>query len=315
MIVDDYPEFNPSLLFKNKHLATMLPALYRKHQTNYTRKRITTPDNDFFDVDCILKNSKKAVVLLHGLEGSSQSQYIKGFANLFANLGYDVHAINFRSCSGEPNLLPNSYHSGFTSDLDFYLNYINPQYNAIYAIGFSLGGNVLLKYLGSSTTIASNLKASCAVSVPIDLKGSAMELNKGVNKIYQKRFLNSLRKKIQYKSQQFPQLIIDKYLQSITNFKQFDDAYTAPLHGFSSAEDYWEKCSSINVLHKINIPTLLVNAKNDPFLSPSCFPYFDAVDHPFLHAAFTNFGGHVGYMINAKQNWLEPVVYSFFDDE
>ena len=147
MIVKDYPELKANILYRNKHLSTILPALFRKHNTAYTRKRITTPDDDFFYVDCLLRNNKKAVVMLHGLEGSSDSQYIKGFANLFSASGYDVHAINFRSCGGEMNLLPYSYHSGFTNDLSFYLKSITAKYDSIFLMGFSLGGNVLLNYL------------------------------------------------------------------------------------------------------------------------------------------------------------------------
>ncbi|MCZ2140476.1 MAG: alpha/beta fold hydrolase [Bacteroidia bacterium] len=314
MIVTDYPEIKPNLLYRNKHFSTIAPSLFRKHTVIYTRKRITTPDTDFFNVDCILRNNKRAVVLLHGLEGSSNSQYIKGFANLFANQQYDIHALNFRGCGGESNLLPSSYHSGFTADLKLYIEQILPKYSSIYLIGFSLGGNVMLKYLAEYNNTANIIKAAAVVSVPVDLKGAAMELDNGFNRVYMQRFINSLSKKILAKSKQFPQQIDIKGLHSIKNFKQFDDRYTAPLHGFANAEEYWSKCSSINNLNTINTPTLFINSRNDPFLSASCFPYDEIADHPFLHGIFTNYGGHVGFMLNSKTSWLEPVVYSFFQE-
>lgn len=314
MILDTYPDLKAGILYRNGHFSTIIPALFRKHDVSYTRKRISTPDNDFFNVDCILRNNKKAVVLLHGLEGSSQSQYIKGFSKLFSNKGIDVHALNFRSCGGEMNLLPQSYHSGFTADLALYVNTIAAKYTNIYLLGFSLGGNVLLKYLSDQSLVNAKVTAAAAVSVPVDLKGSALELDNGINRLYLQRFISSMCKKMIAKHKLFPKEIDIKGIHKIKNFKEFDDAFTAPLNGFKNAEDYWQKCSSVSGLNTIAVPTLLVNAKNDPFLSASCFPFDDVVDHPFLHAIFTPVGGHVGFMLNTKVSWLEPVVYSFFED-
>jgi uncharacterized protein len=314
MILDSYPDLKAGILYKNGHLSTIIPALFRKHDVNYTRRRITTPDHDFFNTDCILRNNKKAVVMLHGLEGSSQSQYIKGFARLFSQNGYDVHAINFRSCGGEMNLLPQSYHSGFTADLQQYIDSISGKYTDIYAIGFSLGGNALLRYLSDQKIVNPKISAAAAVSVPIDLKGSATHLDNGLNRMYLQRFISSMCKKMIAKNKLFPDQVNVKGIHKIKNFRDFDDAFTAPLNGFKNAEDYWQKCSSLFSLNTISTPTLLINAKNDPFLSDSCFPFDDVVDHPFLHAIFTPIGGHVGFMLNSKTSWLEPVVFSFFED-
>ena len=220
MIVSDYPELKANLLYKHKHLSTIWPALFRKPEVTYSRKRINTPDNDFFNVDCVLRNNKKAVVLLHGLEGSSQSQYIKGFAKLFSMQGFDVHAMNFRSCGGELNLIPQSYHSGFTQDVKFYVNSIAQKYEHIYLLGFSLGGNVLLKYLSEATEVSSKVTAAAAVSVPVDLKGSALELDNGFNRLYMQRFIGSLSKKMLAKSKQFPGQINVKGIHKIKNFKE-----------------------------------------------------------------------------------------------
>lgn len=314
MIVEDYPEFKANFIYRHKHLSTIIPALFRKHQINYTRKRINTPDGDFFNVDCLLRSHKKAVLFIHGLEGSSQSQYIKGFAHFFSGNGYDVHALNFRSCGGELNLKPNSYHAGFTDDMKQYIEELATKYASIYVVGFSLGGNALLKYLANANAVHPHVKAAAVLSVPVDLKGCAHQLDGGFNRIYMQRFLKHLTAKIMTKSRQFPQIIHTKGIHKIKNLKDFDDAYTAPLHGFKDAEEYWAKCSSINTLHTINVPTLFINAKNDPFLSPSCFPYEEVVDHPFVHAIFAPYGGHAGFMLNKQVNWAEPIVHSFFED-
>jgi uncharacterized protein len=314
MIVEDYPAFKTNFIYRHQHLSTIIPAISRKIPIGYTRKKISTPDDDFFNVDCILRSHKRAILLVHGLEGSSQSSYIKGFAHFFAQQAYDVHAFNFRSCGGEINQQANSYHSGFTADIKLYLNQLALKYTSIYLVGFSLGGNVLLKYLANPHEVHSHVKAAAVLSVPVDLKGCAMQLDSGFNRFYMQRFLKSLIAKMIKKQQLFPDKINLKGIHKIKNFKDFDDKYTAPLHGYKNAEDYWSKCSSVFTLNTINTPTLLINAKNDPFLSPSCFPFEDVVDHPFLHALFPKYGGHAGFMLNGNTNWAEPVVHTFFED-
>jgi predicted alpha/beta-fold hydrolase len=181
-------------------------------------------------------------------------------------------------------------------------------------MGFSLGGNVLLNYLSNSSEVPLQVLAAAAISVPIDLRGSAMELDNGINRIYMQRFLNSMLKKMLLKNKLFPKEVDIKSIHKIKNFKDFDDAYTAPLNGYKDANEYWNKCSSKDILNTINTPTLLINAQNDPFLSASCFPYDEVVDHPFVHAIFSPLGGHVGFMLNKKQSWLEPIILSFFED-
>lgn len=312
MFVDEYPAFKANIFLKHRHVSTILPRFLKQAPVPFVRKRISTNDADFYLVDSLSANNNQAVVLLHGLEGSSQSNYIQRYANYFFGLGYDVHAINFRGCGGHLNLQPYSYHSGFTTDLNHYLNQIAPTYTNLYALGFSLGGNVLLKYLGNQPSVT--LTAAAAISVPVDLKGSAMQLDNGFNRFYMNRFIKSLSQKMLAKSKQFPQIINTKGLHLVKNFTDFDNAYTAPLNGFLNADDYWAKCSSLPDLNNITVPTLLVNAKNDPFLSASCFPYDEIVDHPFLHGIFAPYGGHVGFYNTTKNNWLEPIVASFLSE-
>ncbi len=309
--------FSPRGLFRNAHFSTIYPALFRKIEIRYTRKRIITADTDFFDVDYIDASSHHYLILLHGLEGSSNSAYIKGMASYFNQLNVTVCALNFRSCSGVMNRLPGSYHSGFTEDLRLFLNQLitsDPDAN-IYLCGFSLGGNVLLKYLGEEgLSIHPQIKSAVAVSVPANLKSSAEVLSKWYNKVYMQRFLKSLIGKMKMKSSMFPHIIKVEGIDSITDFYEFDERYTAPLHGFEGALDYWNKCSSINYLDKIKIPTLFLSAENDPFLHPDCFPDVSDFNNPFLHVEYPRQGGHVGFLSGYKGNsWIESRASSFFN--
>jgi predicted alpha/beta-fold hydrolase len=302
-------DFNGNNLIANKHLETILPALLRKVSVPYERRRIHTADGDFFDIDWLKhENNSKVAVLIHGLEGSSQSSYIKGFARYFYQHEYDVCAINFRSCSGEMNLLPSSYHSGFYHDLHLLLTAYLHGYSKVYPIGFSLGGNMLLHYLGKHKNLVPNtVKSAVAISVPVDLAGSSAKLANISNRIYLNRFLRSLRSKIQLKAKQFPHLIDTTNLQLIRSFESFDNQYTAPLHGFHSAAHYYQSVSALYTLADISTPTLLINAQNDPFLSPSCFPIAIAQQSSFLQLEIPLGGGHVGfaYQLPNGHYWSE----------
>lgn len=284
---------------KNKHLETMIPALFRKVLINYNRERVNLPDGDFIDLDWVKNNNTCLVILFHGLEGSSESQYIKGCAEIFGQNGFDVCAVNWRSCSGENNNLITSYHSGVSHDIELIIKHItaNYPYQKIVLGGFSLGGNVLLKYLGENKTSAL-IKAAFAFSVPIDLAGSADVLSKFSNKPYMTRFLKSMNKKIYEKAVKFPGKIDVSNLHKITTFKEWDTLYTAKIHGFDNAEHYYKECSALLFLPQIKLPTLLVNAQNDPFLSSNCFPIDMAKEHPFLYLETPRYGGHVGFAVS-----------------
>jgi predicted alpha/beta-fold hydrolase len=210
-----------------------------------------------------------------------------------------------------------SYHSGFTNDLRQVLNHLvaDSQTREIYFCGFSLGGNALLRFLAAQGSgIHPKVKAGAAISVPVDLKASAQQLARFSNSIYMERFLGSLKNKIRIKSQMFPGQIDLKGLNRIHNFKDFDDRFTAPIHGFRDADDYWKQCSSLYVLDEIRVPTLLLNAKNDPFLPLSCYPLPYTDDkQTFVKAIYPKHGGHVGFVAKDVY-WSERMVGRFFEE-
>lgn len=289
--------FKGNAILKGKHVETILPAIFRSVHITYTRTRLELPDGDFIDLDWHQNGNNRLMVLFHGLEGSAQSQYIKGFVRYFSQRGYDCCAVNFRSCSGEPNRLLRSYHSGATEDVHEVMNHVTQkQYKTLVSVGFSLGGNVLLKYLGEKKyPIPTALIAAIAFSVPCDLEASALVMAGWQNKVYMHRFLKSLVGKMKQKSIQFPGLVNTDRLRGITTFHQFDDWFTGPMHGFKNATNYYNGCNSLQFLPNIQIPVCLVNAANDPFLAPSCYPIEIANKNPYLFLEIPQGGGHVGF--------------------
>ena len=313
-----YPSsYQPPLLFGSAHLQTIFPTLFRRLPAhNLQRERITTPDGDFLDLDWSVGNSKQLAILSHGLEGSSQRVYMLGMSRALRQAGIDTLCWNFRGCSGEMNRKLHFYHSGFTVDLQTVIRHAIEagDYQEIYLIGFSIGGNITLKYLGEQgDELPSRIRGAVAFSVPCDLASSAVELAKPANKIYMRRFLKQLHLKIKAKIETFPGEIDDKDYHLIRDFRQFDDQYTAPLNGFRDAEDYWQQSSSKFYLKDIRCPALLVNALNDSFLSDDCYPVAEARNNPYLHLEMPAKGGHVGFVQFNRQNiyWLEKRALEF----
>lgn len=267
---------------------------------HYNREEIKTPDGDFFHVDKLENSNTNLVILLHGLEGSSREHYIQGHAHEFHHHHFDVYAMNYRSCSGEMNKTTRLYHSGETEDLRLLINKIvkEQRYKEISLVGFSLGANVILKYLGEeSENIVDIIKSAVSVSVPMDLRGCSYELAKGFNRVYSLHFMSTLRKKVTYlKENHNHKALKNIKVRSLKTFLDFDELVTAPLHGFMSCEDYWEKSSSKQFLHKIKVPTKIINAKNDPFLSDSCYPSKDDINNSYLELNYPELGGHVGFV-------------------
>ncbi len=300
MPVANPSDYKPPFLLQNRHMLTIYPSLFRKiRPVDYQRRRITTRDGDFLDLDFSEKGSDRIVVILHGLEGDSTRKYVLGMVHIFNGAGFDTVSMNFRGCSGEPNRLLRFYHSGETGDLHSVVQYLLSlgKYKSIHLVGFSLGGNVTLKYVGEQgTRIAPEIRSAVGISVPVDLKSSSAELEKRHNIIYMQRFIRNLEEKLKLKQQQYPNDINLEGYDSIRSFRQFDDRYTGPMHGFRDALHYWEECSSRRYLHQISIPTLLINAKDDPFLGSDCFPYeiADASNTFFLETPL--YGGHVGFV-------------------
>jgi uncharacterized protein len=310
--------FFPTLPFRNSHFNTVYRAVFMKEHVSYDRKRIHTWDQDFIDLDFSLVGSKTLVILIHGLEGSSQSKYILAATKEFNNEGLDTVAFNLRGCSGEDNLLLQTYHSGKTEDVHFVINHLleNYSYDDIVIVGYSLGGNLTLKYMGEyANTQSSKIKCAVAVSVPIDLASSGKEMSALKNKLYMDEFLKTLRKKVLLKAKNFPEFHLDKdQLLKAKVFRDFDALYTAPVFGFSGPEEYWEKASSKPYLSKIEKPTILITSQDDPFLPAACYPIQEANASKNFYLEITKYGGHVGFIssfLPQENRWLENRMLNF----
>lgn len=292
-------------------MQTLAAALMRPLPSlKFERQRIETPDSDFLDLDWIQGSHSKVAVLCHGLEGSSKSSYIYTMAAALAPLGFDILAWNFRGCSGEPNRTLAWYHSGKSEDLSTVIQHClsKKKYTTILPVGFSVGGNIVLKYLAEyASRLPCEVNSALTFSVPCDLEDSALIMARRQNVLYMHTFLSSLRQKIRAKMKLYPELLNDREFRKIKNFQQFDDRYTAPLNGYSSATEYWRKNSSRPLLSQISIPTLILNARNDPFLGPACYPYEEAKESKFLYLETPATGGHVGFIqsLFRFEGWLE----------
>ena len=309
----------PPLIFKNAHINTVYKTLFYNNKIAYKRVRIHTPDEDFLDLDFSFTNSETLVIASHGLEGSSNSKYIVSLATYLKSVQIDCLAINFRGCSGEDNHQLYSYNSGKTDDLETVIQYVlnNYNYKNIILVGYSMGGNITLKYLGENKEIPKELKGACTISVPTDLEGSSNTLNHWQNTVYMQRFLRTLKKKGIHKYEKFPNSILNKQnILNAKNFTDFDDAFTAPLFGYKNAQDYWTKCSSKQYISSIKTPTLIINALDDTFLSKSCFPINECKNHKLVHLEMPNYGGHVGFNSSPLKKdvlWSENRVYQFIN--
>jgi len=302
-------DYRPPFPFTNGHVNTIFPSLFRQQTLPpYRRERITTPDDDFLDIDHLHNGNKSLAILCHGLEGSSASQYIQGTALALHANDWDVTAMNYRSCSGEINRQIRMYHSGATSDLHLIIQYLEKAYERIALVGFSLGGNLVLKYLGDGIyPLNGKIERAAAISVPVDLVGGSVEISKRKNIIYDRRFLKTLRKKILEKHQQFPDAINISDLNKVKTIRDYDDYFTGPIHGFKDAADYYEKCNSKQFLTAIKIPTLLLQALDDPFLPDSCYPIKETELNKQLTLMLSKYGGHVGFSLPGKSHYWEEL--------
>ena len=315
-------DFSPTLPFKNGYFNTMYRPLFMKDICTYNRKRIPTWDADFIDLDFSFVGSKTLVLLIHGLEGSAQSKYMASTSNYINKKGLDTVCFNLRSCSGEDNLLLATYHSGKTEDVDFVVQHLlnNYNYDNIILVGFSLGGNLALKYLGEyQTKLSDKVKGGIAISVPVDITSAEIEMDKFKNKLYIEMFFKTLKNKILEKAHKFPNYKLDKdKLFKATTFKHLESLYTVPVFGFKSPEDYWKKASSKPYLLNIDRPTLLINAKDDSFLSAECYPIKQAIQSNNFYLEVADYGGHCGFMSSFKpyeNNWLEQRIVRFIEEK
>jgi len=319
------------------HAQTIYPVLLGGAMPNYQRERWETPDGDFIDVDFLVVNNSIEIpdntaknkaentgnntpllILFHGLEGSSHSHYARALMRTLATRGWAGAVPNFRGCSGEPNRLARAYHSGDTAEIDWILRRFRQRFpqRRIVAAGVSLGGNALLKWLGEQGAAALGVvQAAAAISAPVDLTASGMALQQGFNVIYSKRFLATLVSKALAKLDRYPSLFNRDRMLAAKTLYDFDDIYTAPVHGYLGAYDYWARASAKPGLVDVRIPTLLINALNDPFLPASHLPENKQVSS-VVTLEYPAGGGHVGFASNpfiGHLNWLPQRLLAFFD--
>jgi predicted alpha/beta-fold hydrolase len=309
----EIPPYAPPAILFNRHLETIYPSLFRKVEFRAPRReRIITPDDDFLDLDWFEQGSSRLVIISHGLEGNSQRSYVLGMARAFFQSGYDVLAWNYRGCSGEVNRQLRFYHSGATEDLHTVVDHAASRYEDLYLVGFSLGGNLTLKYLGEEQA-HSQVRRAVALSVPLNLHSSCLAISRPSNWIYTKRFLLSLSAKVRDKPDLAKAVDIKK-LEGIRTLLEFDDHFTGPLHGFAGAIDYYTRCSSIHALPSIRIPTLVINAQNDPFLSEDCYP---RQRYDFVTLEYPERGGHVGFALFGGNGlyWSEMKAVAFMNQK
>ena len=306
--------FSPPWFLRDGHVQTILPVLLpRRIALTFERERWDLADGDFLDLDWARSGRNRVAILSHGLEGCSTNGSIRGMAAALVAAGWDVLAWNFRGCGGEANRLLRFYHSGETKDLGAVIERAAAMYGRIALIGFSLGGNITLKYLGEARTHPA-VVAGVGISVPVDLAASARVLDyRWSNRIYLRRVLKRMLAKVQAKARQFPRQLDVAGARAIRTFAEFDARYTAPLHGFRDAQDYWERSSARPFLPRITIPTLLLNARNDPLLAPECFPFAEAEANCALFLEAPESGGHVGFLdlVHGLQPWSERRVVEF----
>jgi predicted alpha/beta-fold hydrolase len=294
----------PFYLF-NGHLETIIPSLFRKVEgVKYRREKIITPDDDFLNLDWSEIGSDRLLVISHGLEGDSMRHYIMGLVKLFNSKGIDTLVWNNRSCGGEMNLKPILYHHGSSYDLDTTINHVLQmnRYREIYLSGISMGGAQTLKYLGEKGLDLNPLiKRAAVYSTPCNLPSSAATLKEKSNLFYKKKFLGKLKKKMIEKENQFPGLVDLELLLKVDDFDTFDTFFTAKIHGFKDANDFYRSVSADNWMTQIAIPCLILNALNDPLLGPACYPVELAKLKSEIHLEMPKYGGHTGFVRKGEE--------------
>lgn len=299
VIASDYP--GPPRLQYNAHLQTIIPSLTRRISgVTYQRERLTLSDADFVDLDWLRQaDNTRLVVLTHGLEGDSHRHYMLGTARLFHEHDFDVLAWNCRSCSGEMNRAFRLYNHGEIGDIADVITHAlaSKKYDEVVLVGYSMGGNITLKYAGvHGDNLPAAIQRVIAISAPVDLKASASLLDLPTNRFYRNRFMKKLVVKMAQKAALFPGRLDMTRLKQVRIWKDFDDWFSAPVNGYRDADDFYEQASAIHFMPGLTVPTLLLNAQNDPLLSPECAPVWLAgqLAHFFLETP--RLGGHVGFM-------------------
>ncbi len=310
--------YKAPLWIGGKHAQTIIPNLFRKVKEApvYIRERILTEDHDFLDLDFVYKGHQKLAIVTHGLEGNSYGSYVQGMVKEFTDHNWDALAWNFRSCSGELNHSIRLYHAGSIDDLKCVIDYVinTKKYQEIVLIGFSLGANIILKYLGEwGQQVPREISKAVAISAPCDLFACIHALSFGINRIYLKHFLFTLKSKMAKKAKKYPGIFSGVKISKIQHIIEFDNLITAPLCGFKDAFHYYAECSSKRNIPNIHVPTLIVNAQNDPFLHPSSFPFEECQRSSFVTLEVPYDGGHQGFIKNEIRGkyWIDERALNF----
>jgi predicted alpha/beta-fold hydrolase len=312
------PEMQPPVWLKGGHLQTIFPALFGQQfltqRPSFRRERLATPDGDFLDLDWLVSPTtphaetsptaaaSALLVLFHGLEGSSESPYAQFFGQSASQYGWAYVVVHFRGCSGEINQTPRAYHSGDYAEIDWILSTLASRLTssqALLAVGISLGGNALMRWAGEKghtvRAVGPRVHAAAAISSPLDLAASGQSIDQGLNRwLYARHFLRTMVKKARAKHQQYPGLFDLAAVERATTLRAFDDAFTAPLHGFADVDDYWKRASAKPMLPAVAIPALIVNACNDPFVPQASLPTEEHVGNR-VSIWRPQVGGHVGF--------------------
>jgi predicted alpha/beta-fold hydrolase len=311
-------DYRPRGIFRHAHAGTIIPSLLRRVPAfSYVRERMTLADGDFVDLDWSRTGARRVAILCHGLEGSSKRPYVRGMVRALNQAGWDAVAYNFRGCGGEPNRTARAYHSGATDDLAEVVAHVGAAgYDKMALVGFSLGGNLVLRYLGEDPTVVPReMVAGAALSVPVDLDDACRRICSPGNRLYHDRFLRKLKKKVRAKAAVHPGLADVALLAGIGDLRDFDDVYTAPLHGFRDAEDYYRRCSCGPVLGSIGVPALLLTSRDDPMLGDRCYPEDPARASAHFHLEMADHGGHVGFFAPGGVYYSEARVVRFLGEQ
>lgn len=303
-----HSKFKPPWWLRNSHLQTIWPSLAKREASvDITHQRLDLPDGDFLDLAWVGEHhpDKPIIIVLHGLCGSLYSPYILNTLEAIDEAGYRGVMMHFRGCSEEPNRLLRSFHAGDTTDFDFLVKYLQRKEptTTLAAVGYSLGGNVLLKWLGE--TQSTDLAFAVGISVPFDLYKVLKRFGMGVSRLYSYYLLKSMHDTILPKLKDRPiQESNYKRLRKAWRFPDFDNTYTAPIHGFEDADDYYTRASCKRFLKYIQVPTLILHAKDDPFMTPDCLPDEEELSS-YITLEVSDYGGHVGF-VTSKRFWQTP---------